>query len=176
MEKVVSSQDEGLEPTLTALLLSRLTSGKYGALMAEVKEEWRRASYTEEGAYVAPSMLANTKNYVRKLLRQQALAAGGRVSPESVAVRPENSHERFSVSPNPMVREARLQFRLDSAEAVSLSLHDGKGTRVRELIPGGTYEAGVHAVELSRGDLAPGIYSARLTVGGQVLTRKVSIQ
>lgn len=172
MQKVVASEDEGLESMLAALALGRIAGERNGALMDEVKEEWRRESYTRDGAYVAPSALANSKNYVRKLLQREYGVADERAS---LAPRGEDSHERFSVSPNPMVEASRLSFRVDADSGVSAVLYDAQGARVRELASG-AYPAGTHGLELSRGDLKPGVYSVRLTVGDEVLTRKVAIQ
>ncbi|MCY1018650.1 T9SS type A sorting domain-containing protein [Pyxidicoccus sp. MSG2] len=172
MEKVVASEEDGLESTLAALVLGRLTGERDGALMDEVKQDWRRDSYTADGAYVAPSSLANSKNFVRKLLQRRYGVADERAS---LAPRAENSHERFSVSPNPMVESSSVRFRVDSAATVSAALYDAKGSLVRELASG-AYPAGTHGLELGRGALKPGVYSLRLTVGDEVLTRKVAIQ
>ncbi|NPC52059.1 T9SS type A sorting domain-containing protein [Corallococcus exiguus] len=176
MRKIAEQREDDRDAMLAALALGRLTGERHGGLMEEVKQEWRQQSYTLDGAYVAPSSLANAKNYVRKLLQRQYGVAVPEVERNALALRGEDSHERFHVSPNPMVEASQLQFELASPATVSAMLLDVRGQPIRELSAAGLQSAGRHALALPRGNLAPGVYSVQLKVGDRVLTRKVAIQ
>jgi len=52
---------------LAAIVVNEITP-EYTSLMKQVKEEWSKNCYTADGAYIAPSPMNNTRNYILKLL------------------------------------------------------------------------------------------------------------
>jgi hypothetical protein len=68
-----------------------------------------------------------------------------------------------------------VQFALPGASTLSVALYDVSGRCVRTLVNGERAEAGAHAVELDRGDLAAGVYFLRLQHDGESIAQKVSI-
>ena len=81
-----------------------------------------------------------------------------------------------SVSPNPVVREGRIAFRLAAPGVVSLDLHDVLGRKIRTLWAGEA-AAGRREVTFDRRALSAGTYFAALRVDGRrVDSRKVVVE
>ncbi|WP_310398137.1 T9SS type A sorting domain-containing protein [Hymenobacter sp.] len=78
--------------------------------------------------------------------------------------------------PNPTSGLTQLPFRLDKAAVVSLAVFDNLGRRVAQVITDEPRPAGQHSAALSAAQLAPGLYTCRLTVNGAALTRPLSVK
>jgi len=74
--------------------------------------------------------------------------------------------------PNPFNPTTTITFTLPSRSDVHLSLVDVLGKVVREIAVG-SYEAGLHKVELNASDLPSGVYFYRLEAGGFVDIKKL---
>lgn len=74
--------------------------------------------------------------------------------------------------PNPFWEEFVVKAYLFKPEKVSMNLYDGKGAIVRES-PAEQLGAGLHYLPMEGSELESGVYLLRLTVGGQVFTRRV---
>ena len=70
------------------------------------------------------------------------------------------------VTPDPVRGHSRVTFRLATESSVQLDLVDLQG-RVLGRLAEGRYPAGEHSAELSRGELAAGVYWLRLTTTGE---------
>jgi hypothetical protein len=86
----------------------------------------------------------------------------------------------LSRATSPMRGNARFEFSLPSAGAVSLRIFDLRGGLVATLANGAPYSAGTHAVSWSgltdRGQKAPaGVYLYQLTTGGKTLSRRLVV-
>ncbi|MCE5330681.1 MAG: hypothetical protein LLF95_00900, partial [Bacteroidales bacterium] len=60
--------ENSLNAELAEMLFNTITEKEYGYLMSEVKNEWTNNCYDKNGAYIAPSPINNTKNYIKKIL------------------------------------------------------------------------------------------------------------
>ncbi|MDT8324296.1 MAG: T9SS type A sorting domain-containing protein [Bacteroidota bacterium] len=74
--------------------------------------------------------------------------------------------------PNPFNPATTLAFTLGSAQRVSLAVYDALGRRVAVLAEG-MQGAGRHQLRFDGAGLPGGLYTARLTVDGRTLTRKM---
>ena len=71
------------------------------------------------------------------------------------------------LSPNPVVRDLRLQYAVPRAATVTISLYDAAGRRLRELHRG-RQAAGIYTIVTDLGDLPAGSYFLRVaTAAGQ---------
>jgi hypothetical protein len=113
-------------------------------------------NYIRDGA-VWKRMLANA-DMQTGLVRAGFLAGTTGVDPAGVAMGVFLS----PVAPNPVRGTGTVRFRLPRAGRVSLSVYDVRGRRVASLIDG-ERDAGDQAIALPGQDLAPGVYSVRLT-------------
>jgi hypothetical protein len=78
--------------------------------------------------------------------------------------------------PNPGNGMVRLPISLQKAAVVSLAVFDGLGRQVASVLDNQPRAAGVFEAELNSAKLAAGLYTCRLTVDGQPLTRQLSIE
>ena len=78
--------------------------------------------------------------------------------------------------PNPARGLVRLPISLAKAAVVSLSVFDNLGRPVAAVLANEQRPAGIFEAELNAFRLAPGLYTCRLTVDGQPLTRQLSIE
>ena len=78
--------------------------------------------------------------------------------------------------PNPANGLVRLPISLAKSAVVSLSVYDALGRQVATVFDGQLHAAGTFEAELNSAKLAPGFYTCRLTVDGQLLTRQLSIE
>lgn len=78
--------------------------------------------------------------------------------------------------PNPASGLVHLPVSLQKAAVVSLAVFDNMGRRVATMLDNQTRPAGSFEAELNAAKLAPGLYTCRLTVDGQPLTRQLSVE
>jgi hypothetical protein len=78
--------------------------------------------------------------------------------------------------PNPARGVVHLPISLQKAAVVSLAVYDGLGRQVATVLTSQERPAGTFEAELNAAKLAPGLYTCRLTVDGQPLTRQLSIE
>jgi hypothetical protein len=78
------------------------------------------------------------------------------------------------VTPDPVRGRSRVSFTLAHGAHVELQLVDLQGRAVRHLASG-TYEAGMHGIDLERGDLPAGLYWLRLRSGGEVRSTRFAV-
>ena len=76
--------------------------------------------------------------------------------------------------PNPFNPETVIRFRLNETVPVRLEVFTITGQRVQTLVSD-VREAGMHSVRFDGASLASGVYIYRLTAGGDVLTRKLTL-
>ncbi len=78
--------------------------------------------------------------------------------------------------PNPTSGLTKLPFSLQKPAVVSLAVYDNLGRRVASVLDAQTRPAGQFTAELNAAQLAPGLYTCRLTVDGVALTRPLSVE
>ncbi|NJK98810.1 MAG: hypothetical protein HC905_31330 [Bacteroidales bacterium] len=64
-------EDGTFESQFTSYMFCGLNGMRDSVLMSAVKKEWENNNYTKDGAYVAPNDIANTKNFMKKLLNKK---------------------------------------------------------------------------------------------------------
>ncbi|MFA7330219.1 MAG: redoxin domain-containing protein [Candidatus Delongbacteria bacterium] len=97
---------------------------------------------------------------------EHALAYFGEVAVDEPAPLVASGFRILGATPNPFNPVTRLDYRLEAAGDVSVSLFNVLGQEVRRLVPGAR-PAGEHSLLLDASDLASGLYLARLSVNGQ---------
>jgi len=101
---------------------------------------------------------------------------GGSTAPTMITSAPV---EVFLRPTNPVHSSCSLEFGVDRPAQVSLIIYDVAGRRVR-ILAQGRFETGVYAYPWDLqgqggGELAAGIYFAKLTVGSRIVTKKVLV-
>lgn len=173
MRKIMNEEETSFEVQMSSLLLSILTVKKYGPLMGEVKEEWRRNNFTKEGSYIAPVPVANTKNYIKKILAEENQKEEATTKKNSTT----DSYEQLMVYPNPVVAQSQLSIRIDADNTtVMAKLFNAKGIESGTIVNKRILNKGTHQFSINATDLEPGLYFCRITLNEQTYTRKVMVQ
>lgn len=171
-----NSVDESSE--LAAMLVCELTP-EYSSLMDNVKKEWENNNYTKEGAYIAPSPMNNTKNYIKKLLAIQDNNSGNlknSKTPINNETKIIDSYQVFNVYPNPFSEKTNVNIVLNNENTVSLSVYDLSGKLVDKVLTNELKSAGSYNIKWHAGNLKPGIYLFKLIAGNKVMNRKFLIE
>ena len=90
------------------------------------------------------------------------------------AVPPEKNGAAGSLQvwPNPFTETARISFRLEYGENITLEMYDSRGTKIITLA-NGYRQPGNYSIPVSKGFLSSGIYLIRLTTSSEFTTRKL---
>jgi len=136
------------------------------------------AAYTANPYYHKTSDTLGTVNVnlVRRVtqgvLAMTADVGGGVTFAERSFALVPGSVELFANHPNPFNPATTISFSLPEGATVDLRVYDCLGRAVALLAEGG-FPAGRHSVRFDASDLPSGIYFARLTHPGSVLTRRM---
>jgi hypothetical protein len=151
---------------MSIMLINEITP-EYINLMQEVKDEWSKNNYTADGAYIAPSPIANTQNFIKKLL----------VYRNGVNKQSMDNYDSFSVYPNPFKYQTNLTFNIrENNSTVTLKVFDIKGNLLETFIENHTYSAGTQHVNWISNNYKSGIYFFSLTINGKTVNRKFLIE
>lgn len=77
--------------------------------------------------------------------------------------------------PNPFNPSTTIQFSMNRADQVSLSIFDSTGRKIADLITAKNYSAGIHKINFDAASFSSGLYLYQLKVGDQVLTKKLTL-
>lgn len=80
----------------------------------------------------------------------------------------------FTSYPNPVQKQATVEYTLPERADVRVALYDVLGRRVATLEEG-SKQAGRHRIQLERTGLSSGVYFGRLEAGGQTRTQKITV-
>lgn len=171
ISKTFAGSGDGFENQMTAILFSGITGKSHGKLMDEVKEEWKSNNYNEDGAYIAPSELANSKNYMKKFLSKEYSLNDDKVTGIEVL---ENSHENYSIYPNPMSVRCNVRFTMPEDSKITIALYKD-AQLVRYLVNNRLFPKGEHNLTIDRNSLSSGMYVCKLVINNKTLARKILV-
>ncbi len=139
--------------------------------MNEVKEEWKTNNYNPEGAYIAPSELANSKNYMKKVLAVKYDSKNAKTSTEEKL---ENSDKGFNIYPNPMTERSWVKLNLMETSKITLEVYK-EGILVRTVVNNKQLGKGEHLFTINRNSMTSGMYICKLTLNDEILSRKILV-
>jgi len=99
------------------------------------------------------------------------------VKPKSSMVETTQSITAITLAsyPNPITKEATIEFVLPEADQVTLELHDLTGKKVKHLFSGQAEAGTVKSYNLNAEDLTNGVYVVRLITSNKVVTEKIIV-
>ena len=80
----------------------------------------------------------------------------------------------FTISPNPVDKQALVSFTLDNPQVVNLKVYNMVGKIVEAL--SNSYSSGIQNIIIDRKNLESGIYFVQLSYGENILTKKVILK
>lgn len=169
--KTFENEGDSFQSQMTALLFSGITGKQYGELMTEVKEEWKLNNYNETGAYIAPSALANSKNYMKKVLANKYGSKSLEVKEEGLG----NSYEQFNIYPNPMSVSTNIKLYLPEKSKITLAIY--KDAKLIKFIENDKMlEKGEYFFRIDRRTMvSSGMYVCKLILNNQTFYRKILV-
>ncbi|MEM1320302.1 MAG: T9SS type A sorting domain-containing protein [Bacteroidota bacterium] len=84
------------------------------------------------------------------------------MAPHVVAAKPDAPGLSMQLSPNPASEQGRIEYALEAAARVTISLFDGQGRLLRQLEQEVARSAGAHQLNIDLADLNAGIYFVQL--------------
>ena len=163
-DKFVRSEDH-----LCGNLLLSLTLERYGQLLDEVKEEYLRNPYDDEGQYIIPDDHRNGVLYIEKILRTLE---------EETTPEPVTDAVTVSVSPNPVSDRFTVQVNTIKAAKVSVMVTSAQTGKKKVLQHETMLGAGVYRFEGFVKDFAGSsgnMLAVQVTVNGVLKTIKVMV-
>lgn len=82
----------------------------------------------------------------------------------------------WSLYPNPMGDQARLDLSLSESAAVEVALYDLTGRMLEQLLASPALQAGEHQIVVERAGLAAGVYLLRMQVGSRQLVQRLVVR
>ena len=176
-EEVFDSKDD-VSNELAAIIVNEITPS-YGYLMEQVKDKWTKNCYTPEGAYIAPSPMNNTKNYIKKLLSvvdDNSNKTKGATASSLDELKMVDNYEVFSVYPNPFKYQTNVKFSITDESSVSLKVFDMQGRLIDVIYNTQKLNKGQHSIEWIPGNLPSGLYLFTLSVNNKTYNRRFLIE
>ncbi len=88
---------------------------------------------------------------------------------------PGKEQVNFYILPNPAGNHAELFINLSNSSAVSVSVYDLAGNKIKEAVTGKILQAGSERLMIETSDLSSGVYFCVLTTSNQKITKKLII-
>ena len=160
-------------------LISEIVSGVFvgmtyeqnKSLMDEVKTSWERNCYTSKGEYIAPSPIANSKNYIKKMIDKEA---NSNKSEQNINGGALNNDDVFIVAPNPATSSSVMKFVLSKDSKITIKVTDMLGATVYVQISNAQYQKGNYEIPLNVSRLKSNtVYVCSLIVDDVVLNRRI---
>jgi hypothetical protein len=173
-EKVFDEKSD-ISNELAAIIVNEITP-QSGSLMEQVKEEWRNNCYTDDGAYIAPSPMANTKNYIKKLLnlsdQKDNIESNSKSAEEGMV----DNNDIFTLYPNPFKTKTNVTLFLRYESNITLKVYDMNGNLLSTVINNQKLPSGKHTIEWIPNNLKSGLYVFNLNLNGKTFSRRFLIE
>lgn len=173
-EKVFDGKND-ISNELAAIVVNEITT-EYTSLMKQVKEEWSKNCYTADGAYIAPSPMNNTRNYILKLLNLSDEKATYENQLESAEKEIIDNNDFFSLYPNPFKTMTNVSLSLKDDSNVTLKVYDMNGILQSVVINNQKLTYGKHTIEWVPNNLKSGLYVFHLNINGKKFCRRFLIE
>ena len=169
-----SFSEDALIAEIVSSIFTNLTYNSYKYLLEEVKSKWEKNCYTKDGAYIAPSPIANKKNYIKMILSKQQFPDDLEKDNAELDDMIDNN-EVFIVAPNPVTSSSVIKFTLSTDANIVISLTNIQNGS-HSIILNSSYKKGIYEIPLNISTLTSGVYVCSLIVGKSKLNRKILIQ
>lgn len=173
-EKVFDGKND-ISNELAAIVVNEITP-EYTSLMKQVKEEWSKNCYTDDGAYIAPSPMNNTRNYIIKLLNLSDEKATYENQLKSAEKEIIDNNDFFSLYPNPFKTMTNVSLSLIDDSNVTLKVYDMNGILQSVVINNQKLTYGKHTIEWVPNNLKSGLYVFHLNINGKEFCRRFLIE
>ncbi len=155
-----------------AFLLERSGDGEQFTLITRIEGQGNKNSrtdysYTDEAVFNGNTYhyRLSDMDYNGKITQLQTVAVTPQTAVDGKEAQTISGFALYPAYPNPFNPQTTFGFDLPERSAVSLTVFDLNGNKVRELV-NGTRESGIYRVVFSGNELASGVYFYRFTARG----------
>jgi hypothetical protein len=157
---------------LAIMLLGDISKQKNETLMEEVLSENLKNQYTEDGIYIAPSIVFNVKKYVKKLLNITDEQGNVTYALKGVSTNVIDNTS-FSVFPNPVKDNVTISFSIFEELSIAFEVCDIADRKTGIHKQKQSYHSGPNAIDLDLSGLKQGIYICNIILKDCTFTRKL---
>jgi len=176
--KKVFFGDDVLKRELAAVFVNEITP-EYGDIIEDVKATWAKNCYTKTGAYIVPSSMSNTKNYIKRLLKNYTVenVKSGNTKDKTASIKMINiykdNEDVFFVYPNPVKDYTNFSFNLNEVADVSISIYNLPGKLISYVFSETNKAPGDYKIKWNTSNVKTGLYICRLTINNKIYTRRI---
>lgn len=166
---IFSNEEPSFEKYIAEYLFCEIAKDKYASVMEEIKDDWAKNNYDNQGKYKAPMPEVFTKKYIKRLLDREVLK-----KVESNVQSIDNMHDNHSlinISPNPVENYATVNINLPSQSIVSIKIYT-QSTLLHTMFDSKKLETGKHEFSLNTSELVNGIYVCIIEINNVRYVRK----
>lgn len=168
------SDDDLTAETMSGLFVD-LTYDSNKSVLEGVKKSWAQKCYTSKGEYLAPSPIANRKNYIKKILGKQVNPMN--VEEQTLEERLIDNNDIFVVAPNPVTSLSYIKFTLPQDARVTITLSGVQDAISYIIINDKQYSKGSYEIPLNADRLQKNsLYVCNLILNNTKLSRKILVK
>ena len=150
-------------------MFCEIARDKYGNLIEQIKNDWKKQNYDENGSYIAPLPETFTKKYIKAILDIQS-----RNLISSTSLKQNNDNfEIVSVIPNPIVDKSNININLTEKSTVSISITNGISNLSITILKPTVLDKGTHSFAINANQLSNGISVCVVNINGNTYSRKI---
>lgn len=172
---IFNENQSNLSTSLAPLLFAEIAADKYGSIITNIKEEWSKDPYTDDGAYIFPSYETFAKKYIKEIINGDII---NKVTPHIRSLQADdkllNTDALFNVLDNPVTANGTYAvINLPSEAKISLSTVGLFAGRQHNIIVNKVYPAGEYRFRIDYSSLSNGVNVCTLNINGQIFSRKL---
>jgi small nuclear ribonucleoprotein (snRNP)-like protein len=167
---VFANEEATFEKYIAEYLFCEITRENYAFILEEIKDEWKRKNYDDQGRYIAPMPETFAKKYIKRLLDKVVLKEGETSNAVITAV---DSHSVINISPNPADDYAAIHIDLPQKATVSVRIFNQASHLIATVLNGRILENGKHSFSLDADSLSKGLYVCVVEINGKLYSRKL---
>lgn len=159
---------------LLSILYCKMALDKYASLLEDIKANWEKNPYTEDGSHIYPSCEYFTKQYIKKVLRRESLVSLALSTKEEKDTTINNNKHLFQVTENP-VREngTDVILHVPSGKKFSLKLVDATTGVQTSLATDVTSMGNSSVFHVNASAISSGLTVCVLEIDGKTYSRKI---
>ena len=154
---------------ISYFMFCEIARDKYGNLIEQIKNDWKKQNYDENGSYIAPLPETFTKKYIKAILDIQS-----RNLISSTSLKQNNDNfEIVSVIPNPIVDKSNININLTEKSTVSISITNGISNLSITILKPTVLDKGTHSFAINANQLSNSISVCVVNINGNTYSRKI---
>ena len=154
---------------ISYFMFCEIARDKYGNLIEQIKNDWKKQNYDENGSYIAPLPETFTKKYIKAILDIQSR----NLISNTFLKQNNDNFEIVSVIPNPIVDKSNININLTEKSTVYISITNGISNLSITILKPTVLDKGTHSFAINANQLSNGISVCVVNINGNTYSRKI---